>query len=85
MSENFGTIASKVPPMYLVYMPIMASGCSQERLQKAKVFFSDPAHQVSGYEMELNKVADSVNDCAGLRQREGALVSAYLTQQVGSR
>src|SRR5204863_5540847 len=28
MSENFGTIASKVPPMFLVYMPLMAGGCS---------------------------------------------------------
>jgi alanyl aminopeptidase len=85
MSENFGTIASKVPPMYLVYMPLTASGCSRERLEKAKVFFADPKHQVAGYEMELAKVADAVNDCAGLRQREGTLVATYLTQQVGSR
>ncbi|HZI89099.1 MAG TPA: M1 family metallopeptidase [Candidatus Polarisedimenticolia bacterium] len=85
MSENFGTIASKLPPMYLVYMPNFAGGCSTERLEKAKVFFSDPKHQMAGYEIELAKVTDQVNDCAGLRQREGALVSAYLSQQVGSR
>jgi len=85
MSENFGTIASKIPPMYLVYMPFTASGCSQERLAKAKVFFADPKHQVAGYEKQLAKVGDQVNDCAGLRQREGSLVATYLTQQVGSR
>jgi len=85
MTENFGTISSKLPPMYLVFMPLFAGGCSQERLEKAKVFFADPQHQVPGYEKELDKVADSVNDCASLRQREGALVSAYLNQQVGER
>jgi len=85
MSENFGTIASKVPPMFLVYMPLMAGGCSLPRLEAAKKFFSDPAHVVPGSEKELAKVSDSVTDCAGLRQREGTVVAAYLTQQVGSR
>ncbi len=85
MSENFGTIASKVPPMYLVYMPLLAGGCELPRLEAAKKFFSDPAHLVPGAEKELAKVADSVTDCAGLRQREGTVVATYLTQQVGMR
>ena len=85
MTENFGTIASKVPPMYMVYMPSFARGCSLQRLEAAKAFFADPSHSVPGSEMELAKVADAVNDCAGLRQREGTVVAAYLTQLVGSR
>jgi alanyl aminopeptidase len=85
MSENFGTIASKIPPMFMVFMPLTASGCSMERLEKAKVFFADPQHQVPGTDKELAKVADQVTDCANLRQREGALVATYLTTQVGAR
>jgi len=85
MSENFGTIASKIPPMFMVFMPVTASGCSMERLGKAKVFFADPQHQVPGTDKELAKVEDQVTDCANLRQREGALVAAYLTTQVGAR
>ena len=85
MSENFGTIASKVPPMFMVYMPLMAGGCSLPRLEAAKKFFADPAHVVPGSEKELAKVSDSVTDCAGLREREGTVIAAYLTQQVGSR
>ena len=85
MSENFGTIASKMPPMYMIYMPLTASGCSLERLEKAKAFFADPAHLAPGADKELAKVADQVTDCAGLRQRDGALVATYLQQQVGSR
>jgi alanyl aminopeptidase len=85
MSENFGTIASKIPPMFMVLMPMTATGCSLERLERAKVFFADPAHQVPGTNNELAKVADQVTDCANLRQREGALVATFLTQQVGMR
>ncbi|HXL15267.1 MAG TPA: M1 family metallopeptidase [Methylomirabilota bacterium] len=85
MSENFGTIASKVPPMFMVFMPNFARGCSIERLEGAKAFFADPAHSVPGSELEMAKVADQVRDCAGLRQREGAVVASYLTQLVGSR
>jgi alanyl aminopeptidase len=85
MSENFGTIASKVPPMFMVFMPAMARGCSLERLEAAKTFFADPAHSVQGSELELAKTEDQVKDCAGLRQREGSVVAAYLTQLVGTR
>jgi hypothetical protein len=85
MTENFGTIASKVPPMFMVYMPNFARGCSNQRLEEAKVFFADPAHSVPGSEKELARVADQVHDCTGLREREGAVVSSYLTQLVGSR
>jgi len=83
MSENFGTIATKVPPMFMVYMPDLAGGCSLERLEAAKKFFADPAHAVSGSELELAKTEDQVKDCAGLRQREGAAVAAYLTNLPG--
>ena len=85
MTENFGTIASKIPPMFLVYMPNLVRGCSLARLEAAKTFFAVPAHSVAGSEKELAKVSDAVRDCAGLREREGAAVAAYLAQQVGSR
>jgi alanyl aminopeptidase len=85
MTENFGTIASKVPPMFMVYMPNFARGCSNQRFEEAKVFFANPAHSVPGSEKELARVADQVHDCTGLREREGAVVAAYLNQLVGSR
>ncbi len=85
MSGNFGTIASKVPPMFMVFMPDLAGGCSLERLEAAKKFFADPAHSVEGSELELAKTEDQVKDCAGLRQREGKVVASYLTQLVGAR
>ena len=85
IEENFGAISTKIPPMYVVFLPGYAGGCSVKRLEAAKTFFAGPPHAVPGTEKELAKVADQVNDCAGLRQREGAVVAAYLSQSVGAR
>jgi len=85
IEENFGAISTKIPPMYVAFLPGYAGGCSVQRLEAAKTFFAGPPHAVPGTEKELAKVADQVNDCAGLRQREGAVVAAYLSQSVGAR
>jgi aminopeptidase N len=85
MTENYATIAGKVPPMFLAFMPQFASGCSMKRLEAAKAFFAEAAHTAPGTDKELAKIADQVSDCAGLREREGAVVASYLSQLVGSR
>jgi hypothetical protein len=66
-------------------MPFFASGCEPQRLEKARSFFADPAHRAPGTETTLAKVADQVNDCAGLRGREAAVVSEFLGRAGGSR
>ena len=85
LTENFAAIAAKAPPMYLAFMPNLARGCSLERLKTARAFFAEAAHAVPGTDAELAKVSDAVTDCAGLREREGAVVASYLGQLVGSR
>ena len=80
MTENFAAVASRVPPMFLVYMPRFAGGCSMERVAAAKRFFSEETHRVPGTDAELAKVADQVSDCAGLREREGPRVAGYLSR-----
>ena len=85
MTENFGAISTKIPPMFSVFMPQFASGCSVKRLEAAKSFFAEPSRSVPGADKELAKIADQVNDCAGLREREGAVVTAYLGRLAGAR
>jgi hypothetical protein len=82
--EHYGAITAKIPPMFASYMPYMAGGCSRERLAKAREYFSDPARNVPGMEETLAKVSDQVNDCAGMRDREGAKVAEYLRRFVAS-
>jgi hypothetical protein len=85
ITENFGTISKKIPPMYVVFLPQFASGCSVKRLETARAFFAEASHSVPGSDKELAKVSDQVKDCSGLREREGAVVAAYLSQLVGAR
>jgi alanyl aminopeptidase len=78
VTENYGAIRAKLPPMFLAFMPHFASGCSMERAESARAFFAEPPHTAPGIEKEMAKVAEAVKDCAALRSREGGTVAAYL-------
>ena len=56
VTDNYERIASVLPPPYMAYLPFSAGGCEPERLEKAKAFFSQPAHQVEGTAEELQHV-----------------------------
>jgi hypothetical protein len=62
----------------------MAGVGSRERLAKSKEYFSYPARRVPGTEESLAKVSGQVNDCTGLRDREGAKAAAYLKRFVAA-
>jgi alanyl aminopeptidase len=78
LQGNFAAVASRLPPSWLAYLPYVAEGCSIERLEVARGFFSQSEHQVDGTQANLRKVADLVTDCVNLRKREGASVAAFL-------
>ena len=78
MRDNWPKIAAKVPAPFLPFFANTGGGCSAERLAIARTFFTDPSRNLPGMEKQLTKVADQVNDCVGLRGREGAAVVAYL-------
>jgi len=78
MTANYETLASRVPPEFTAYFPFFVSGCSEQRLEAAQKFFSEPAHQVDGTQASLGKVSEQISDCVNLREREGKAVAAYL-------
>jgi alanyl aminopeptidase len=78
MTDNYDAIMKRLPGEFAGFMPYFASGCSEERLQAARVFFAKPEHQAPGTGKQLAKVADQVQDCVGLREREGDTVARYL-------
>jgi len=84
MMEHYEQVMAKMPPLFAAFLPYSAGGCSRERLAKAEAFFGDVSRKVAGTEESLAKVSDQVNDCAGLREREGARVAAYLKQFVAA-
>jgi alanyl aminopeptidase len=86
MTQNYDTITGRIPPVFASFMPFFAGGCSAERLENARAFFAEPAHQAPGTLKQLDKVADQVTDCLNLREREGDAVTRYLnnlTEETG--
>lgn len=85
MTENYNAITQRIPVMFYPYLTRFAGGCSEQRLDAARAFFSDPERQVPGVQLELDKTASQVMDCVSLRDREGPAVTQYLQGQLGSR
>jgi aminopeptidase N len=78
LQKNYETITAKMPPMFKTFLPYFAGGCSGELLEEANQFFMDSTRYVKGVERQLGRISDQVNDCVGLREREGPAVAAYL-------
>ncbi|MBI5170223.1 MAG: ERAP1-like C-terminal domain-containing protein [Candidatus Eisenbacteria bacterium] len=78
MMEHYSEIAARIPPPALRFLPMMGSGCSEERLQATKAFFGDPSRGIPGVEATLERVSDQVHGCISLRELEGAAVRRYL-------
>lgn len=75
---NYSVISSRIPPVWLPFMPLVGNGCDQNRMEKAKVFFAIPENKTDGTGKQMAKVEASVMDCVGLRAREGGKVQSYL-------
>jgi len=78
MKTNYDRIADFLPTGYLAYMPYFVTGCSQEMLTDAQLFFGQEEHSVPGTAGQLAKVSGTVTDCINLREREGQAVAEYL-------
>ncbi len=78
MMANYDKLATKIPPPAMRFMPMMGSGCSEERLAATKAFFGDPSRAIPGVEKTLERVADNVHTCISLRDREGSRVWSYM-------
>ena len=81
VQENYGVIRTRMPESSMARWPSYCGGCSAERLEAGKKFFSDPAHRVAGTDKAVERTAESVTDCVSLRTREGSAVAAYLRGQ----
>jgi alanyl aminopeptidase len=80
MTENYATLAERLPPEFMGFMPFFAGGCSTERLESARVFFAKPEHQVEGTPRMLGRVSAQVDECLALRSREGESAHRFLRE-----
>jgi hypothetical protein len=78
LRQHWAEVTAKMPEEFQASLPGYGNGCSEERISIAQQFFSEPSHKVQGTEKELADVAQEVDDCVGLRKREGTSVAFYL-------
>jgi alanyl aminopeptidase len=78
LRAHYDVISSRIPPIWLPFLPMTGNGCDLDRMEKAKVFFANPEIKVDGTDKQMDKVEASVMDCVGLREREGGKVQSYL-------
>jgi alanyl aminopeptidase len=84
ITAHYDKLAPRMPPPALRFMPMIGSGCSEERLRRTREFFADPSRAVPGGEQTLERVSDQVHGCISLREREGASVGEFL-KTVGAK
>jgi hypothetical protein len=77
---HYTTVTTRMPPIWLPFMPLVGDGCDIERMEKAKIFFAQPKIKVDGTDKQMAKVEAGVLDCAALRKREGDKVRTYLEE-----
>jgi alanyl aminopeptidase len=77
MTRHYDAMSKRMPPYALANMIRFADGCSPERLDAAKSFFT-PDRRAIGFDVELAKTEDHVSDCATLRRLEGPTLRKYL-------
>ncbi len=80
LTENYAEITGRIPPVYKSFMPFLGGGCSEARLEAARIFFAKPENQAQGIAETLERVTDQVNDCVNLRRREGASVAEFFAE-----
>ena len=77
MTRNYDGLTKRMPPYALAYLIRFADGCSSERLDWAKAFFTRE-RRAEGFEVELAKTQDHVTDCENLRRVQGRTIRNYL-------
>ncbi|MDH3274373.1 MAG: M1 family metallopeptidase [Gammaproteobacteria bacterium] len=74
---NYETFKARLPGNGLAGLPSVARSCSLKSIERAREFFSNPDHQVSGTLRVLDKVTASAQTCATLRARELQSAAKY--------
>jgi alanyl aminopeptidase len=75
--SNYETFKTRLPGNGLALMPMVATSCSMQSIERASEFYQNPDHQVSGTLRVLDKVTASAQTCATLRARELQKAGVY--------
>jgi len=77
MTRRYDALAKRLPPYAQPFLIRFAAGCSPERLESAKAFFT-PERRGPGFDVELARVEDELRQCSTLRQHQHNTLANYL-------
>ncbi|KPH93060.1 aminopeptidase [Pseudoalteromonas porphyrae] len=76
---NYDSVAANLPPFALPNLPYYTTaGCDASSLKTTQAFFTDKISEVPGYARSLSKLAEGINTCIALKERELASVNSFL-------
>jgi len=78
LGENWAAFTGKMVPDFVRFLAFLGSGCSRERMAETRELLTGAGREIPGVEVTLGRVAEQVEGCLALRQREGDEVAAYL-------
>ena len=78
LDENWEAFTGKMVPDFVRFLAYLGGGCSSERLAEARQILTGAGREAEGIEVTLGRVAEQVEGCVALREREGDEVAAYL-------
>jgi hypothetical protein len=81
MFEHFGELRAKLPPNFATRIMNLGVGCSESRLAEMREYFGDPKNHVVGGANLLKRMADTMQECADLHERESERVERWLQQR----
>ena len=62
----------------------MTRGCARDREAELKTFFSDPKRDRPGIQPALRRMADAMEECSNLHDREAERVERWLKSVVAA-
>jgi len=75
---RYDEVVARMPPPSRGWLVFVGNGCSQERWNRVRDFFSADERQVPGMDRRIRRVDDAVADCLAMRTREEEHVRAFL-------
>ncbi len=76
--DHWDELVAKMPPNFATRNLQMTGGCSRERVAGLKQFFADPRRDTPGIRATLRRMADAMEECSSLHDREAGRVEQWL-------
>ena len=76
--DHWDELVAKMPPNFAARNLRTTGGCSKEREAELRQFFSDPKRDRPGIRPTLRRMADAMEECSSLHEREAERVERWL-------